>query len=72
MDPQALARQLTIGLAVRRGPSQLSTSAIHEASNSDYTVQEVMLMTDLFDIIAAKSAGDYGCEIWSTPWLGDW
>jgi hypothetical protein len=36
-------------------------------------------MTDLFDIImsmiAAKSAGDYvdyGCEIWSTPWLGDW
>ncbi len=33
--------------------------------------QEVMLMTDLFDI-AAKSAGDYGCEIWSTPWLGDW
>ncbi len=27
MDPQALARQLTIGLAVCHGPSQLSTSA---------------------------------------------
>ena len=70
MDPQALARQLTIGLAVCHGPSQ---SAVYQRMMKQLGLhQEGMLMTtDLFDI-AAKSAGDYGCEIWSTPWLGDW
>ena len=28
-------------------------------------------MADLFDTIVAPS-GSYGCEIWSTPYLGEW
>jgi hypothetical protein len=29
------------------------------------------VVADLFDIMAGAS-GSYGCEIWSTPYLGDW
>jgi hypothetical protein len=29
------------------------------------------LVADMFDIVA-RAAGDYGCEIWGTPWLDNW
>jgi hypothetical protein len=55
----------------RLGCMSRAQSAVYQRMKQLGLHQEVMLMTDLFDI-AAKSAGDYGCEIWSTPWLGDW
>jgi len=30
-----------------------------------------MLVAEMFDIVA-RAAADYGCEVWSTPWLEGW
>ena len=30
-----------------------------------------IVMAGMFDMVS-RSAGDYGCEIWSTPWLDEW
>ncbi len=54
----------------RLGCMSRAQSAVYQRMRQLGLHQEVMLMTDMFDM-AAKSAGDYGCEIWSTPWLGD-
>ena len=33
--------------------------------------RDPLLVADMFDIVA-RAAGEYGCEVWATPWLDNW
>jgi hypothetical protein len=33
--------------------------------------RDPLLVADMFDIVA-RAAGEYGCEVWATPWLHGW
>ena len=46
-------------------------SCVYRRLRQMHSHREPTLTADLFDSIS-RAAGDYGCEVWSTPWLNGW